>query len=838
MSTTTITLRHCQQKQSTNAGVDSVINGTNAGRRLLSSDPSVALYGNESLSSATSASQFIGIGYKVGQNATKVWNDVYIGNNTGYNNNGSNNVLIGNNTGNRTGSFNTYLGNNVASVNQGSNNTYVGYLNSATASNTSLNTSVGYAASAAGNASVSIGACNVNTGQGSVTLGTNISNTGNNSLILLSTSNLPSTYVNHLDNFTNINNVLFSCNVQGASYTSFPSTNLYFGNGCNAQATFDGTVHIRDLVVDNVTVLNSLMSHGSNSVVTGCKGCGGPLPFGRCCRDAWVGMSNEQLLDELIGSLFVHSNLYVGGELVTACNQLLSDWVCGSNFTIPIDVVVQGHATMCNGMDVLGPATFSNGQVHIADLVVDKIRFSNGGSLCWPSTHQQWAAMSNELMIDEMLGSLFVHSNLYVGGHLITASNCGGGCGGDALVDLQLPGDLVVQGKTQLGEAHIGNLIVDNITILGGLNGGSSGLTNGGRRCRNAWNGLSNEHMLDEILGSLFVHSNLYVGGELTTACNQLLTDWTCGSNFIVPMDTVLRGHVTMCNGQDVFGASWLSNLTVGGTSTMMCDLSDVDCLVAAKDIAARINGDICVSASLYSKAIVTDQAHCRTQHIESNVSWGGCSNPFWNQRMLVHTTGQSADMVFNSRHGTCITFTDEFTPEVLNFTGKHRCVYKGLPTREDIGKVVVSVGQYCNLDDEHVLSIDEAIPVVSLSSEARQSTVFGVISAIDNIGTFALGNIRFKKTLNSPRVTVNGAGEGAIWVCNINGALKNGDLLCTSSMPGYAMRQADDVVHSYTVAKSTCNCDFKNEDGLTVREVYNDGVVVHCVLIGCIYKV
>ena len=61
----------------------------------------------------------------------------------------------------------------------------------------------------------------------------------------------------------------------------------------------------------------------------------------------------------------------------------------------------------------------------------------------------------------------------------------------------------------------------------------------------------------------------------------------------------------------------------------------------------------------------------------------------------------------------------------------------------------------------------------------------------------------------NEQRMIVNSLGEGAIWVCNKNGTFENGDYITTTTVPGYGGKQADDILHSYTVAKITCDCDF-----------------------------
>jgi hypothetical protein len=51
--------------------------------------------------------------------------------------------------------------------------------------------------------------------------------------------------------------------------------------------------------------------------------------------------------------------------------------------------------------------------------------------------------------------------------------------------------------------------------------------------------------------------------------------------------------------------------------------------------------------------------------------------------------------------------------------------------------------------------------------------------------------------------IAVNALGEGQINVCGENGDIEAGDLIVTSSMPGKGMKQADDIVRSYTVARS-----------------------------------
>ena len=130
-----------------------------------------------------------------------------------------------------------------------------------------------------------------------------------------------------------------------------------------------------------------------------------------------------------------------------------------------------------------------------------------------------------------------------------------------------------------------------------------------------------------------------------------------------------------------------------------------------------------------------------------------------------------------------------------------------------------------------------EALPVVSLSNVASDRSVFGVVDHIEQGGTTrkqksGVGVIKQDKESGDNRVIVNALGEGALWVANTNGNVVSGDFLTTSHLPGYAQRQDDDILRSYTVAKITMDCDFqpgnlpvqvilKDDDGNNVLDSY-----------------
>lgn len=63
----------------------------------------------------------------------------------------------------------------------------------------------------------------------------------------------------------------------------------------------------------------------------------------------------------------------------------------------------------------------------------------------------------------------------------------------------------------------------------------------------------------------------------------------------------------------------------------------------------------------------------------------------------------------------------------------------------------------------------------------------------------------------NSDYCQMNAIGEGQVMVCGENGNISKGDLIVTSSTEGIGMKQADDVVRNYTVAKAREDVSFSS---------------------------
>jgi len=126
------------------------------------------------------------------------------------------------------------------------------------------------------------------------------------------------------------------------------------------------------------------------------------------------------------------------------------------------------------------------------------------------------------------------------------------------------------------------------------------------------------------------------------------------------------------------------------------------------------------------------------------------------------------------------------------------------------------------------------------LSTIKNDKSVFGVISKKSNNSKFL--NPIFpengqKNIFSDNRYEINSLGEGAIWVCNINGNLENGDYITTCEIPGYGMKQDDDLLHNYTVAKITCDCDFDLNSSIYICEEFEfEGKTYKKAFVGCTY--
>jgi hypothetical protein len=152
-----------------------------------------------------------------------------------------------------------------------------------------------------------------------------------------------------------------------------------------------------------------------------------------------------------------------------------------------------------------------------------------------------------------------------------------------------------------------------------------------------------------------------------------------------------------------------------------------------------------------------------------------------------------------------------------IDFTGQHRCLMNENTSNVQVGLIVSSSNKYINIDNSVNTNINESLPYCILTNVDNDKKVFGVISDKEDNNdsrSYSTGNfVSFyeKTNSNEQRIYINSLGEGAIWVCNKNGNLINGDYISSSSVSGYGMKQTlnESILSNHTVAKITCDCDF-----------------------------
>ncbi len=323
----------------------------------------------------------------------------------------------------------------------------------------------------------------------------------------------------------------------------------------------------------------------------------------------------------------------------------------------------------------------------------------------------------------------------------------------------------------------------------------------------------------------------------------------TSGRNSVVIGSSITNSGSNACILHT--GATTLTNTSHGyvhiagriiGETDDSSNLYAMRCIVDKMQLAYNPTTSIAaVDVSPSAVYINSEEFYSRTINLErisiQNATVPGTSNTNWQMRCSAPYRQRvsnkfASDLLFQSVNSNVVAFTDEFAPELFNFTGKHRCTLGSnvdcfammTDCEAQVGRIVVSCGRYENLDGSSNVDVDEAIPVVALSDRPMDPRVFGVTSGwesainsanqnSDTQRTFRLGHLRFSLPKNDihcvNKVIVNSLGEGGIWVCGENGSFTNGDYICTSSKPGTGMRQADSVQHNYTVAKITCDCQF-----------------------------
>jgi hypothetical protein len=174
-------------------------------------------------------------------------------------------------------------------------------------------------------------------------------------------------------------------------------------------------------------------------------------------------------------------------------------------------------------------------------------------------------------------------------------------------------------------------------------------------------------------------------------------------------------------------------------------------------------------------------------------------------------------------------------------FTGFHRVFTEDDKFNKDdpqkfkddyLGRIVVSSGKIATDTkineeweikyDKEGITIEDALPMIELSRKKKDKRVFGVLG------------MPTRQNSRAERMIVNSVGEGGIWICNSNGNIENGDYIQSSNYLGYGEKQDDDLLHNYTVAKATIECNFELDSPLYQCQEFEEGLRI--AFIACTY--
>ena len=247
---------------------------------------------------------------------------------------------------------------------------------------------------------------------------------------------------------------------------------------------------------------------------------------------------------------------------------------------------------------------------------------------------------------------------------------------------------------------------------------------------------------------------------------------------------------------------------------------------------ALRIDKDANVGIGTASPAVKLDFGSVVANRIINLYGTGGDSTTTAyygfgiNSSTLRYNTSGTGDVHKFYGGTTEYGYVNDATGFVNSFTGQHKSFphesLSGKTVDELSGLIVCASGEHISVNDaipqrgQDGITVSEAIPSVKLSVTENEKTVFGVVSNVedpestereDKSGAFTS---TFKKIVGDTRIYVNSLGEGAVWVCNTNGSLVNGDYITTSNVAGYGQKQDSDTLKNYTVAKITMDCDFR----------------------------
>jgi hypothetical protein len=394
------------------------------------------------------------------------------------------------------------------------------------------------------------------------------------------------------------------------------------------------------------------------------------------------------------------------------------------------------------------------------------------------------ATVSSNLTVG---GGATVSSNLTVSGNATVSSNLT--VSGNATVssNLTVTGDATMSSNLEVGTA---NLFVNTTTGRVGI--GTDGPQNKLAVAGNVTLGA----------GAVTTNSAYHAGilnviGGSTRALLRIENNSSVGSPGIIFGEGGGFTEDTVPTIKKVQGTNNLAIMTGGnvgvGTS------SPVERLQVAGNITLGSSTQRLFRPAYYYNQTYAGTIGSASHYLEINNTWTLVVNGF--EKMFIRP---DAGVILDNFTGQHRSFVDNvWTENIKDYVGLIVCANKNAYTS----------ASFNTYKGNRAIQINESLPDVRLSNVAYDKSCFGVISSGEDPesreDTYGSITIPVPKEKGDTRTFINSVGEGAIWVTNINGPLESGDYITTSNVVGYGQRQDDDILHNYTVAKITMDCDF-----------------------------
>lgn len=740
-------------------------------------------------------------GYRAGYNIKKAQRNIFFGANAGFNTNSDDNILIGYDSGRDlvNGIQNVCIGNFSMNKINGNNNIYIGFQNTTNALtllDSSNNTAVGYNSLVLGYYNLACGNNNdimskdlIAYGNGiydrssnSMIIGHNINNLGSNVLIINNRYTSCNVLLENLeDNYINIQDT-FIC--QQSNNEEYLILNRDFIDIKGKDSSI--------MVGDRVLVLTpGINLRGSQSWLE----LGSNIFLGRAPSAGSIDTSSNVGIHVNNERVWIHGGY--GDQYIDQYNTRLSY----SNGFILSEITLNNIITLSNNDAVLSLGSninILNSQNSF--LMNDIITLSNAQSkLILGSNYSQINFSNNSVYISSNIISLCNVENTLMLDKSILLSNI------DNTLALSSNYSIITQSSNS-------SIFMDQSIKLNGYD--SSIIISSNAVTINN----SNNSTLTIDKSFTFHGDNInIVFNSNESSINQSNYSLTLTSNLVSTFNT--HGNINI------------------GSNLLSIEYSNLANIKLSNNININASNDIINNSTTKFNSNINTLGRIK-------FNYSNHYDTHW--QIYLHTINSNAsDLVFKSKNNTQITWTDDFVPGVLNFTGKHRCSWAG---EEDIstlepGLIVISNGTYNNLLGKCDINIDEAIPEVVMSDIENDTRIFGVISGIEsceNSSIYQVGNMIFtkEKEYKKRKIIVNSVGEGAVWVCNIGGVFKNGDLITTSMIKGMGMKQKGKELKTYTVGKITCDCTFDIDSQIyKCEEFVAYGRIYRKAFVGCTYK-